>query len=397
MPFAGYKNFDACVRANRSKKNPKAYCATIMRAVEEGQELSDRAREVLDVSEAEFNKDETTGKMMAHVRIIRAGKAKGKDRRYTTESIRKAAREGVYDGMRMYVNHSDKPPTKRGMSELVSAVESTSYDPKTDSVMADVEFFDEKFFDYAQRARKHIGLSADHRIRVNYVQEGQHRIEQVQEIPFARSVDWVIYPAAGGEIISFAKESEGADQVEWSDVTLEDLKANAPDLLKAARAEFAKEAAGPDDEPDDDPEEGATKNKGAQESFTREDVAKMVQEQVKEIQDAAAADNRKRTETGKKVRELVSKSGLPSRTQSRLINLFADATEYVEDDVKAQIEDAKAEIAEVRPPRISGMGPSGAQAKEGEQAQSYGVRESVEELFMGNKKKATTGASGKES
>ena len=34
MPFAGYKNFDACVAANTGKKNPKAYCATIMRAVE---------------------------------------------------------------------------------------------------------------------------------------------------------------------------------------------------------------------------------------------------------------------------------------------------------------------------------------------------------------------------
>jgi HK97 family phage prohead protease len=34
MPFAGYTNFDDCVRKNKNKKDPEAYCATIMREVE---------------------------------------------------------------------------------------------------------------------------------------------------------------------------------------------------------------------------------------------------------------------------------------------------------------------------------------------------------------------------
>ncbi|RME52497.1 hypothetical protein D6783_04560 [Candidatus Woesearchaeota archaeon] len=33
-PFAGYKDFDDCVRQNQDKDNPQAYCATIMRNVE---------------------------------------------------------------------------------------------------------------------------------------------------------------------------------------------------------------------------------------------------------------------------------------------------------------------------------------------------------------------------
>jgi len=33
-PFAGYENFAACVRANKNKKDPEAYCATIQRQVE---------------------------------------------------------------------------------------------------------------------------------------------------------------------------------------------------------------------------------------------------------------------------------------------------------------------------------------------------------------------------
>jgi len=39
MPFAGYKNFDDCVRKNQDKKDPKGYCATIMRKVEGKKEL----------------------------------------------------------------------------------------------------------------------------------------------------------------------------------------------------------------------------------------------------------------------------------------------------------------------------------------------------------------------
>lgn len=34
MPFAGYKNFEDCVKKNAKKRNPKAYCAEIQRRAE---------------------------------------------------------------------------------------------------------------------------------------------------------------------------------------------------------------------------------------------------------------------------------------------------------------------------------------------------------------------------
>lgn len=34
MPFAGYRNFAACVAANRDKRDPQAYCGAIMHEVE---------------------------------------------------------------------------------------------------------------------------------------------------------------------------------------------------------------------------------------------------------------------------------------------------------------------------------------------------------------------------
>ena len=44
MPFAGYKDFDDCVRRNRDKDDPKAYCARIMQRTEnKGAESQDVA------------------------------------------------------------------------------------------------------------------------------------------------------------------------------------------------------------------------------------------------------------------------------------------------------------------------------------------------------------------
>lgn len=35
MPFAGYKSFAECVRKNKNKANPKAYCGAIKHRTED--------------------------------------------------------------------------------------------------------------------------------------------------------------------------------------------------------------------------------------------------------------------------------------------------------------------------------------------------------------------------
>jgi hypothetical protein len=380
MPFADYKDFDDCVRKNSDKNDPKAYCGSIEHKVKES-----TVHEVIDASEAEFSRDETTGKMTGRVKIIQAGRAKN-PRTYRSSALRKAAKEGVYNGLRMFVNHSDKPPIKRSLTEMVAAVESTEYDPKTDAVYGNVQFFDKEFFEFAVHAKKYMGVSAAHRIRVNYVQEGHKTIEDVQEIIGGHSVDWVVYPSAGGEAISFARESEGADDVEWSEVTLDQLKTHAPQLLEEFKASLpVQESTEP--EP---PVDGGEK-------LTRADVSKLVAEEVAAIQKQMAEENGKKEEASKKFREFISKSGLPSRTQARLINQFAGSTTFAEEDVKEAIEDAKAELKEAGAgPKITGMGPSGSS---GEGTKTVSVKESVDAFFGMTKKSdpATTSATPKES
>lgn len=54
MPFAGYKNFAACVKANAGKDDPQAYCATIMRAVEKAEQEYVAQMEVIAKAKKEF-------------------------------------------------------------------------------------------------------------------------------------------------------------------------------------------------------------------------------------------------------------------------------------------------------------------------------------------------------
>lgn len=46
MPMGKYPNFASCVKANSSKANPQAYCATIMRATEGKRNYSAKAVEM---------------------------------------------------------------------------------------------------------------------------------------------------------------------------------------------------------------------------------------------------------------------------------------------------------------------------------------------------------------
>lgn len=332
-----------------------------------------QVREV-EALEADFNTDPETGKMTASVAIIKAGRAKN-PRNYRASALQKAAQEGVYTGLRMFIDHSDKPPTKRRMNELVSAIESTVWDPKLGpkgGIRGNVEFFDKEFFDYAQAAKKYIGVSADHRIRVVPVQEGQKTIEDVLEIAFARSVDWVVYPSAGGEILQFARESEGDEQVEWADITLDELKANAPQLFEQIKAESKPATEGEDDTPPV--------------TLTPEQVAEMVTKGVQEAMTKANETSTKRMETAKSTRDYVLKSGLPQRVQNRIITMFSDALEYVETDVQAAVEDAKEELKELGVgPKVTGEGPTG-ENKGGSKPSTTNAREGVEAVFGFEKK-----------
>lgn len=68
MPFAGYRDFDDCVRKNRDKNDPEAYCATIMRQVEGDRGGESRSHRMFARRAAKADKGtHLEGKMRKHI------------------------------------------------------------------------------------------------------------------------------------------------------------------------------------------------------------------------------------------------------------------------------------------------------------------------------------------
>lgn len=391
MPFGEYKDFDECVRKNSDKQDPKAYCAKIQRAVEEDAQVAHQHRitELVNISESEFEVEEADGKkrLMATVRILKSGLSKN-NRNYRAKALQEAVETKKFDGMRMFINHDpSKVPMKRPMQEMVSAIESTSYNVAEEAIDARVEFFDEKFYDFAQRAKRYMGDSINALVRGSRQSLSNGAVqEDIQEIVQPRSVDWVVYPAAGGEILAFESEhSEEGEDVDWDKLTLDEVKKNAPHLVSEMEAEFKPPSGtGPEKEPDDDDEEEALpKSRVALESIIQESIRSYATEQ-----DSLA---KKREDTGKKIRTKMETSGLPERTRARVIASFEGMTDFDDKKVQAAIDDAKEELKAVGAgPRISGNGPSKGSAAGPVDQKQYSVRESVEAHFGIKKEKPAT-------
>lgn len=376
MPFAGYKDFADCVAKNSSKKDPKAYCGTIQAAAEGAEKLDFQVR-----TSIKFQLDDTAvfeevdGRMMASIRVLRAGKSKNR-RNYSPAIVKEAVDNHVFDRARMFRDHDRKRanPQERSINEMVSIIESTSYDDVSHSMNGRVEFFDRPFYEYAQRAKDYIGVS------INALVKGTRQLvagevhEEITGWGPARSVDWVMFPAAGGSILAFEDE-DVVTMPDWTQITAEDLKTNAPEVYESilASAEPPPKVDPPKKEPT--PEQ-------------KPDIAKLVAEAIDEERTKANEKAARQKTAGDAVREAFKNSGLPTRTQTRVMASFEGVEEYDEKAVAEAIKSAKEELQEVGAgPRISGMGPSTGGGST-VASQEFSVHESVRSAF-GIKKEAS--------
>lgn len=344
MPFAGYKDFDECVSKNSDKDDPAAYCAAIQQKAEkEGDTTKEHViHDLFEATEADFEAFEGTGELKSRNVIIRAGRSKNR-RHYRESTLRDAATRGIFNGTRMFVNHSDKLPTRRSLQEMVSGVENVVYDEEKKALVGDVIYFSQEFFDFAKRAQKFMGNS------IAALVEGQRRkdndgtyFEDISRIVQPRSVDWVVFPAAGGGIEAFV--SEGENDVDWNELTLEALEENAPHLIEELKQKLTPP---PVDPPKDDTPAP---------TVTSESVQELVQQMLHEAAEATA----KRDAEQAKIREHIGKSGLPDRTRVRLMTQFALAESFDETKLDTAIAEAREELkAAGAGPKIVGEGPSG--------------------------------------
>lgn len=382
MPLGEYKDFDECVRKNKDKNDPKAYCGRIKSAVEEDQALKNQIQikeQVLDIQEAEFNED--GGRMMATIRILKAGLSKN-NRNYRPEALRKAAETGFFDGTRMFINHSKSPPIHRKFDEMVSAVESTEYDEADQSLKGHIEFFDRPFYEKAKAAKKYIGTSIDALVLGNRVQQpGRRVMEDIYGFHQARSVDWVLYPAAGGEILAFESEGDKVPpEIAWEDITEEDIKTNLPTLWAKWHPETSGQAPSGSGTP-----HKAQEAEGGQVILTQEQVAEIARNAITEYQKEVEETEKKQETAAALVREAFSKSGLPEVTRARVMASFEGVTEFVESEVNAAITAAKEELKELKVgPQIKGEGTTkDSGGNSGVKTSPIRVHESVRSAFQG--------------
>jgi len=206
----------------------------------------------------------------AKIVLIAAGPCRTKSREYPKETLKAAVAEGIFDNLQMFDAH---PPgsekieganlAPRKVSELMSVVipgtvrfDETIANPvtkeKLGGVVAEAELLDEDFRKNFKRKSKVIGPS------LNSLCEAVKRAgkEVVTTIHKTISADWVTKPNAGGMVLQLVeaqddggvsadnggKEEPSMPVLEnWSDLTLDMLKANRADIAKQAAESYASD------------------------------------------------------------------------------------------------------------------------------------------------------------
>jgi len=290
-------------------------------------------------------------------------------RNYRSSALKESVNRGIWNGVRMFANHSKTVPLQRPMNEMVAAIESTAFDEKAESVEAKVVFFNKDFYEFAERAKEYMGDSINAMVQGTRVRDGTGRVtEDIHRIVQPHSVDFVIYPAAGGMIHSF--EGEG-DMIDWAQITAKDIRENAAEVYAAIKAEVEADNKIDDKQPVDQPP-----------------VVGLSPEEVdRKIAEALTAREKEVTETKKKIDavnarmvQAFQQSGLPQPVQKRLIASYEGATEFDEVAVKESITEAQEELKAVGVgPQITGQGPSGGAGEP--KVPTFSIQESVEAAF----------------
>lgn len=311
-------------------------------------ELLEARESILDAQEAVFNDEALT----AEVTLVRPGLSQN-NRNWKPAALKKAVESGFWNGTRMFMDHQDpkKPPFKRPFSDLMSGVESARL-ADDGRVVGLVQFFDEKFYNFAKRAKNYMGVSLDVRFNGSKVRQPNGRIqEEVDELVQNNSVDWVVYPAAGGAIDRFLSAQESEDDVKWDDITPEMIQEHAPELF--ARIQESKQ------EPVDDKNKKtppASGNGDASKSPT--DLKAFVDERIQEARESWEEESRIKATAKRQIEAKVGEAALPDKAKKQIIASFDGAAEYDESRVQESIDSMKDLLKDAGGPNVRGMGHS---------------------------------------
>lgn len=315
--------------------------------------------------------DNAEGLPQADVVIIRPGESANR-RFYSKEAIAKAVHTGFWNNTPMFVDHGTPGmPRKRSVKDLMGRLENT-YLGTEGEARGRVTFFDPVFAKVVKAAGPAIGLSAVHEfLGQRFRGNDGHMHENVHEFKTNHSVDFVAFPAAGGEIAQFmpAMESESEDDVDWKNLTREMLEEHQNELKPEVAALLAAESDGGDDGDDEEvppqepPQEpGPEEGKAPAGMIAMESVNSYIDEQVDRRIAALRKSDDAKAETARQVRELVVKAGLPEPSRESVIGQFSAAESFDQEAVQKAIDHKAEELKAVgwHGPKVEGLGSSSA-------------------------------------
>lgn len=209
-------------------------------------------------ADAELTIEEVDGHTTPTVRLIRAGLNKSGTREYTPTFLKQCIAEGRFTNSLSFLNHptpdEKRQRPERDMRYLAAHTGEAFWDDKEQAVKAPLVFIAENhpmsMGSLAKQqfanpvVRKRAGLSiyytgpVEMKEVMRTVKGGQQRkvavpVRLVDEKPF--DVDIVTAPGAGGgfDLLEANRDSQEAEAMDLSELTLEQLKESRPDLVAA--------------------------------------------------------------------------------------------------------------------------------------------------------------------
>jgi len=209
-----------------------------------------RVQELLAIGEVKALDDGDFG-----IEILAHGLTVGGERYYTEKAVETAVRESIYDGVKMYINHSDpNDEARRGhrdLGEWAGTVKpgSPRYDQGRVRAVCHAHSPQALSFLADPIAKRAVGLSQDADITYYTGKINGKPTQVVQHIDRCHSVDFVPAGNAFGRVLEAASKERMTEMADLEGLTTDVLQEARPDLvdeIEARLRESAKQAAAKD-------------------------------------------------------------------------------------------------------------------------------------------------------
>jgi hypothetical protein len=275
------------------------------------------------MSDSIVEKDKDGLPSKIRVMVIQEGEARTKRRVYPKEPLQKLAASNMLDNVKMYDQHvegSEKVPgaiyKARSMRDYLSYIMpgsakfeegiKTKAGNLVNGITAVVKLIDRDFKYKVSEAAETMGLSLTGLLEASKGPAGEDIVQNFKRVV---SLDWLTgMPNCGGCVLEFVEAAEPGGkeetEMEWKDITADDLKKNRPDLIAGLTSEA--QAAQAKAEADKKVSEAqATASKEAEAVAVAESAALKAKLEAKEKEVAEAAAKNEQGAMAAKVIEVV--------------------------------------------------------------------------------------------